>query len=73
MATNVVGVMKMGNIVPRAGLESTSLVFWDSMLPLHHVGSLMSPLFPQPPVYSARCLRGQCRLLQLYRSLCVRC
>ena len=31
---NVVGVMKMGNIVPRAGLEPTSLAFWVSVLPL---------------------------------------
>ena len=45
-----VGVMKMGNIVPRAGLEPTSLVFQASVPPLHHVGSLMSPLYPHPPV-----------------------
>ena len=30
--------MKMGIIVPRAGLEPTALAFWASVLPLHHVG-----------------------------------
>ena len=39
----VMGVMKMGNTVPRAGLE-------PSVLPLHHVGSLISP---RPPGYVA--------------------
>ena len=63
MATSAVGVMKMGNNVPRAGLKPTSLAFWASVLPLHHVDSLMSPLSPHPPVYAAQCLRGQCRLL----------
>ena len=33
----VVGVMKMGNTVPRVGLKPTSLSFRASMLPLHHV------------------------------------
>ena len=28
--------MKMGNVVPRTGLESTSLAFRASVLPLHH-------------------------------------
>ena len=37
-ATSVVGVMKMGNTVPRAGLEPTSLAFRASVLHLHHVG-----------------------------------
>ena len=31
----VVGVIKMGNIVPRAGLEHTSLAFLGSLLPLY--------------------------------------
>ena len=53
MATSVVGVMKIGNTVPRAGLETTLLAFWASVLPLHHVGSLMSQLYPHPPVYVA--------------------
>ena len=35
--TCVVGVMKIGNIVPRVGLEPTSLAFQASVLPLHHV------------------------------------
>ena len=55
-----VGAMKMGNIVPRA--------FWASVLPLHHIGTLMSPLYPRLPVYAAPCLRGQCRLQQLYHG-----
>ena len=37
----IVGVMKMGNTVPRAGLKTTSLTFRASVLPLlHHIGSL---------------------------------
>ena len=63
MDTSIVGVMKMGNIVPRAGIEPISLAFSVSVLPLHHIGSLMSPLYPHPPVYAAPYLRGQCRLL----------
>ena len=42
-ATSVEVVMKMGNIVPQVGIKHTSLVFWASVLPLHHVGSLISP------------------------------
>ena len=41
----VVGVKKMGNIVPRAGIEPIYLACWSSVLPLHHTGSLMSPLY----------------------------
>ena len=37
--------MKMGNSVPRAGLKRTSLAFLASVLQLHHIGSLMSPLY----------------------------
>ena len=44
METSVIGVVKMGNIVPRAGLEPMSVALWASVLPLHHIGSLMSPL-----------------------------
>ena len=47
------GVMKMGNIAPRAGLKPTSLTFRVSVLLLHHVGSLTSPLYPRPPFYVA--------------------
>ena len=62
IATSVMGVMKIGNVITRAGI--TSLAFRVSVLPLHHIRSLMSPLYPCLPVYSAACLRGQCRLLQ---------
>ena len=63
MAPGVFGVMKMGNAVPRVGLEPTSLAFWVSVLPSHQVGCLMSTLYPRLPVYAAPCLRSQCRLL----------
>ena len=62
----IVGVMKMRNTVPRSGLKHTSLAFGASVLPLYHVGSLMSPLYPCLPVHTAPCLRGQCRLLHIY-------
>ena len=55
--------MKMGNSAPREEIKSTSLAFRASMLPLHHVGSLMSPIYPCLPVYAAPRLRGQCILL----------
>ena len=48
------GVMKLGNIVPRAGLEPTSLVLRSRVLPLQHIGSLMSPLYPRLTVYAAQ-------------------
>ena len=57
--------MKMGNIVPRAGIEPTSLAFRASVLPVHHVGFLMSPLYPYLLVHATPCFRGQCRLLHL--------
>ena len=41
---NVVGVMKIGNIVPRGGILPTSLAFRASVLPLHEVHSLMARL-----------------------------
>ena len=53
------GVMKMGNIVPRVGLEPTYLAFWASVLSLHHIGPLISPLYACSPVYVALSLRGQ--------------
>ena len=59
----VVGVTKMGNNVPRAGLELTSLALQASVLPLHHIDSLKSPLYPRLPGWVAPCFRGQCRLL----------
>ena len=57
MVTSVVGLMKTGDIVPRVGIEPTSLVFQASVLPLYDEGSLISPLFSCPPVYAAPCLR----------------
>ena len=57
------GVVKVRNILPRAGIERTFLAFQASVVPLHHVGALMSPLYPCLPVYAAACLIGQCRLL----------
>ena len=62
----LLGVMKIGNIVPRVGIEPRSLAFRASVLPLHHVGSLMAPLYPYLPVYAAPYLRGQCSLLQYH-------
>ena len=56
-------VVKMGNIVPRAGIEPISLAFWVSVLILRHIGSLMSPLYPCLPVCAVPCPRGQCSLL----------
>ena len=32
------GVMKMGNTMPRAGIDPTSMTFRDSVLPLHNIG-----------------------------------
>ena len=69
MATSVMGVMKIGNIVPRAELKLTALAFQASVLPLHHIGSLMSPQYPQLPAYAAPCIRGQCRLLHIYSPI----
>ena len=52
----VVGVRKMGNTVHTVGLKLTSLAFWASVLPLHHVCYHMSPLYPYLHVYVAPCL-----------------
>ena len=52
--------MKMWNIVHRAGIEPTSLVYRASLLPLHHISSLMSPLYPCLPDYAAHYMRGHC-------------
>ena len=48
--TVVMGLMKKGNIVPGAGIEPTPLAFQAGVLALHHIVSLMSPLFPWLPV-----------------------
>ena len=69
MATSVMGMMKMGNTVPRVGLEPTTLTSHTSVIPLHHIGSLMSPLYPHPPVSVALCLRGQCRVLTTHMDI----
>ena len=53
----------MGNIVLCAGLEPTSLAIRARVLPLHHVGSLTSPLYPRPLIYAVPCLKVQYRLL----------
>ena len=58
------GGMKIGNIVPRAGIKPASLAFWASVLRLQYIAPLMSPLYPRLPVYAAPCLGNQCRLLQ---------
>ena len=42
MANSVMGVVKMGNIVPRAGIASTSLAFLASVL------TITSPRLPRP-------------------------
>ena len=39
------GVMKVENIVPRVGIKRAFLAFWASVVPLHHIGSLISPLY----------------------------
>ena len=70
----VVGAMKMGNIVPRVGSKPTSLAFRASVLSIHHIGSLMSPIFPHLPVYVGPCRRGQCRILHswcMYLIVCL--
>ena len=56
-----------GNIVPSVGIRTTSLAFEASVLQLHHIGSLMSPVCSRLPVCAAPCLRGQCRILELCR------
>ena len=35
-------MLTIGNIVPIMQIEPSSLAFWASVLPLHHVGSLVS-------------------------------
>ena len=58
--TTVMGVLNIGNILPRVRIKPA---FWAIVLPLHHIDSPMSPLYPGLPVNAAPCLRGQCRLL----------
>ena len=63
--------MKMGNIGPRAGLEPTSLAFQACILLLHHVGSLMSPLYPCLPCYLAMQLLASEASTDYYNSVVV--
>ena len=53
--TSVVHEVKMGKIVPGAGIKLTSLPLYPSVLPLHHLGFLISC----PPLYATPCLRGK--------------
>ena len=53
IATRVLGVVKMENIVPRVRIEHIYLALLATVLPLHHVGSLISQLYLCPPVYAA--------------------
>ena len=65
--------MEMGIIVPRAGIEPTSMAFRASVLPLHHTGSVMSQLNPHPAVLkrlfasevSADCYTRPARIVSL--------
>ena len=63
MHSIVASVTKMGNTVSIAELEPTFLSVQTSVLAIHHINYLMSPLYPCLPVYTAPCLKGQCRLL----------
>ena len=54
---SVVGVMKIGNIVPRAGIEPTPRAFQASVLRYHHIGIVVTS--GSLTVYGAHCLRGQ--------------
>ena len=58
MAISVMGLITLGSMAPRAGIEPASLAFQASVVPLHHEGSLMSTLSPNLPVYVGTCLRG---------------
>ena len=60
----VVDVMKMGNTVPKAGIEPRSLAFSV------HIGSLMSPICPCLPDYAATSVRGQYSLLHSSHRNC---
>ena len=53
----LVGVRKMGKIVPRVGIEPISLALWASVLTITPPRLPMSPLLSCLRVYSATCLR----------------
>ena len=60
---------KMGNIVHRAGIETTYLTFQANMLSLHHVGFPDVTTMLTSICQCNSCLRGQCRLLQYYNDI----
>ena len=62
-ATSVTWVMKMGNIVPRVGIE---LAFWPCVLAILPPGLLDVITLPMPICLYGSLLRGQCRVLHLY-------
>lgn len=64
MAIKILGMTKVGKIVPRVGSEPTPLAFQVTVIPLHHICSLISQVYPRLPAYIAPWLRGVCRPLQ---------
>ena len=42
---------------------------WHSKPVCYNVGSVMSPLYPRPPVYEIHCLGGQYRLLHKHKGV----
>ena len=69
-ATSVVGVMKMGNITPIAGLEPISVSFQASVLPLHNVGFPDVTTIPTPTCVCSslpqRSLQSTTQAMHLY-------
>ena len=63
MATSVVGVMKMGNTVPRMGLETdiSGIPGQCATITPHRLPDI--PLYSRQPDYVAPCLRGQYMVL----------
>ena len=51
-ATSVMGVMKMGKMVPRVGFKPTFLTFRANVLPLHHIGFPNVTTIPTPTCLS---------------------
>ena len=77
--------MKIGNIALRAEFKPTFLAFWASVLPLHHIGSLISALIPTPTCFRSFLPQrpvqtyyktngwGKCREADLYNCLAIIC
>ena len=61
--TTVVGVMKMGNIVPRVVIKTTSLAFGVSLLIITPPRLPDVTTIPMPTSLCSSFPRGQCRLL----------